>query len=171
MMKSPYPHVPLVYLEPGNIYLAKRPSIVSTVLGSCISVTMFVIRLRLGIICHGLLPTCSKLSCPRNCTACVRYVDCSVVRMLKELNKMGVRRPEIEVKMFGGAEMLRSVSGSNDSINIGKQNVISACRVIERYGLKLAASDIGGTWGRKILFYTHTGDVFLRRIGNEGGVR
>ncbi len=166
MMKSVCPRIPIVHLGPGNIYLAERPCIVTTVLGSCISVTMFAIRLQLGIICHGLLPTCNESSCPTNCTAGARYVDCSVLQMLKALYRMGARRPEIKVKIFGGAEMLRPVNGSNDSINVGRQNIISACRAIERHGLNLSASDIGGNWGRKILFYTHTGDVFLRRIGN-----
>ncbi len=160
--------IPIVHLGPGNIYVAERPSVVTTVLGSCISVTMFVVRLKLGSICHGLLPSCNKQFCPANCTAGARYVDCSIMQMLKKLNRIGVKRSEIEVKVFGGAEMLGS---DNDSINVGKQNAISAYRVIERHGLSLAASDIGGNWGRKILFYTYTGDVFLRRIENEGNTR
>lgn len=170
-MKPICPRIPIVYLGPGNIYLAERPTIIITVLGSCISVTMFVVRLKAGAICHGLLPTCNRRSCPADCVAGARYVDCSIMRMLKELDRMGARKSEIEVKIFGGAEILSSCNSSNDFLNVGRQNVISACRIIKNQGLNLAARDVGGNWGRRILFYTHTGEVLLRRIRNEANIQ
>ena len=37
--------VPLVYLLPGEIHLARRPSILRTILGSCVGVTFWCPRL------------------------------------------------------------------------------------------------------------------------------
>ena len=45
-----------VFLKPGEIYVGREPAEVSTILGSCISVTMFSEGLKLGAICHALLP-------------------------------------------------------------------------------------------------------------------
>jgi chemotaxis protein CheD len=36
------------YLKPGEIHIADRPGIVTTVLGSCVSVTMYSPRLKTG---------------------------------------------------------------------------------------------------------------------------
>ena len=46
-----------VFLRPGDVTVGKAPAEVSTVLGSCVSVTMFAERLKLGAICHALLPS------------------------------------------------------------------------------------------------------------------
>ena len=46
-----------VFLKPANIYAGKAPAEVATILGSCVSITMFSERLRFGAICHALLPS------------------------------------------------------------------------------------------------------------------
>ena len=38
-----------------------------------------------------------------------------------------------------------------------------------RQGLRLTASDVGGDRGRKLLFLTHTGDVWVKRLNKSGG--
>ena len=37
-------------------------------------------------------------------------------------------------------------------------------RILESHGLKLTVADVGGSQGRKIFFYTHTGEVLLKRL-------
>ncbi|MGA2108628.1 MAG: hypothetical protein ABSH25_13400 [Syntrophorhabdales bacterium] len=46
-----------VFLKPGEIYVGEEPAEISTILGSCVSVTMFSKRVRVGAICHALLPS------------------------------------------------------------------------------------------------------------------
>jgi chemotaxis receptor (MCP) glutamine deamidase CheD len=45
-----------VFLKPGELYIGKEPAVVSNILGSCVSITMFSERLGAGGICHALLP-------------------------------------------------------------------------------------------------------------------
>jgi chemotaxis protein CheD len=45
-----------IFLKPGALYISEKPAIVSTILGSCIAVTIFNKRLKVGGICHALLP-------------------------------------------------------------------------------------------------------------------
>ena len=53
------------------------------------------------------------------------------------------------------------VSGS---IFIGQQNIQTAKQIIRSEGLRIQALDVGGLQGRKIFFYTDTGEVYLKRL-------
>jgi chemotaxis protein CheD len=154
-----------IYLKPGEIFISDKPSVVKTILGSCISVTMFNSRLRIGSICHGMLPECNEMN-GSNC-AClkgIRYVDCSIRKMLEELHSMGILNDEIEVKLFGGADMFKTILCKPNTINVGEQNIKAAFKIMGDSNLRLVASDIGGSSGREIIFIPNTGEVFLKKL-------
>ena len=48
--------LPEVYLQPGESYLARKPTIIRTILGSCVGVTFWSARLGIGALCHAQLP-------------------------------------------------------------------------------------------------------------------
>lgn len=153
--------LPTVYLKPGEMYFTEKPALVITVLGSCLSVTMFNRRMGIGAICHGLLPRCKKVKyCNGNCMEGFRYIDCSIHRMIEKFRRQGVKKGEIEIKIFGGAGMF----GINNGGNIGKQNIETAIAIFKAKKMKILTSDVGGVQGRKILFFTHIGDVLLKRL-------
>lgn len=155
-----------VYLKPGEIYFSDGPAVITTLLGSCVSVTMYSRRVGAGAICHGLLPTCKgrkPCECDNFCCEGMRYVDCSIMRMLGWFEQNGVERKEIEVKVFGGSDMLRG-NESSTKATVGQQNISIAFQVIEKENLVVSASDVGGLRGRKIYFSTHTGEVLLKRL-------
>ncbi len=158
--------LPTIYLKPCEIWISKSPSVVSTVLGSCISVTMFSPQFKVGAICHGFLPT--KSSTCENDEVDVeeyKYVDQAIVKMAKRLKHMGVRAGELEVKLFGGAHMFSSRSGSR-KIDVGIQNIQTAILTIKSSGLKLHSTHVGGVAGRKLYFNTETGEVYMTLIDN-----
>jgi chemotaxis protein CheD len=155
-----------IYLKPGEIYCSHKPAVISTLLGSCVSVTMFSQRAGAGSICHGLLPSCKgQKPCESDkfCREGMRYVDCSIIRMLGWFERNGVTRGEIDVKVFGGSDMLSGLESATKT-TVGKQNISMAFQVIEKENLRIAASDVGGLRGRKIIFSTHTGEVLLKRL-------
>lgn len=157
--------LPVVYLMPGEAYFAEGPALVVTVLGSCLSVTMFSSRLKLGAICHGLLPKCKEArECDGACAVGFKYVDCSIRRMVEQFRRRGVPPGELDVKLFGGADMFGAEGKSGDSRTIGKQNIMAALQLIEAEGLTINTSDVGGTRGRKIFFLTDNGDIYLKRL-------
>ncbi len=80
---------------------------------------------------------------------------------------MGIGRGEIEVKVFGGSDMFSADDKPGIGIAVGAQNVEMALTVIEREELRLLVSDVGGYRGRKIVFYTHTGEVLLKRLNER----
>ena len=157
--------LPVIYLKPGEMHLSATPSIVVTVLGSCLSITMFHRRAGLGAICHGLLPACiGEKSCNRDCADGFKFVDCSIKRMLKRFDACNIRRREIEIKCFGGADMFGVRPEIAGIVSVGRQNIAAAQTLLESEGLVLHAIDVGGLMGRKLIFYTHTGEVLLKRL-------
>ncbi|HMK42654.1 MAG TPA: chemotaxis protein CheD [Dissulfurispiraceae bacterium] len=159
------PNLPSIYLKPGEMVFCKEPSVVSTILGSCVSVTLFHRGLRIGAICHGLLPSCKcSDGCTHDCAEGTRYVHCSIHRMFNQFLDLGVNAREIEAKLFGGSDMFRTAVTRVGTINVGAQNIRSALSVLSGFGVVPAATDTGGTEGRKIFFITGTGDIFLKRV-------
>lgn len=158
-----------IYLKPGEICITGDPSMVETVLGSCVSVTMFDRKSGVSMICHCLLPQCkNEIPCGGDCSEGFKYVDCSIRRMIAKYASYDIRRSNIEVKVFGGADMFKANAGSANSIAIGIQNIETALKIIKAERLNLIASDVGGTAGRKIYFNTHTGEVHLKRLNKTG---
>jgi chemotaxis protein CheD len=155
-----------IFLKPGEMVVSDGhdPSIVTTLLGSCVAVTMFSPRLRIGAICHALLPVCRHEGvCTPGHSEAGRYVECAVKMMLEKLSARGVGKLELETKLFGGSDMFESGCDGR-SQSVGSQNIEMALKSLERESLLPVTQDLGGTRGRKIIFHTHTGEVFLKRL-------
>lgn len=87
-------------------------------------------------------------------------MDSSISYMLNEFEKMGIKRNEIEVKIFGGA----SIIDATHRKSVGQTNIEEALNVIRDKDLQVLNHDFGGTLGRKIIFNTHTGRVLLKKL-------
>jgi len=147
------------------MHLTKHPTMVITVLGSCLSVTMFSRRTGWGGICHGLLPRCEGGNhCNGGCLEGFKYVDCSIRKMLKLFDKHKVKRSELEVKVFGGSDMFSRKIKIPGIVSVGKQNIQTAEQILASEGLSVLKTDVGGMQGRKLVFYTDTGEVFMKRL-------
>ena len=157
------PNLSIVYLKPGEICLAEKPTLVKTVLGSCVSVTLCNKNLGIGVICHATLP---RFNGDRT-ENCFKFVDCSVKHMVKMMTFYGGKLKDLEVKLFGGSDMFQTNNLSGARITIGEQNIKMAIKMIKHEGLILSKSEVGGQRGRKIYFYTDTGEVYLKFIRKE----
>ena len=158
-MTGRQPAPPKLFLQPGEYCIATEPTVVTTVLGSCVSLTMFHRRTRSGGICHARLPTGGG-------SGLYRFVDGAIYGMLGEFRDRGIPGNELEVKLFGGAELMGADPMSAKNC-VGRQNVEAAQRTLAGQRLRLRASVTGGAHGCKIAFYTHTGEVLLQRLGER----
>jgi chemotaxis protein CheD len=159
---------PDVDLQPGELYLARTPAILRTILGSCIGVTFWSRRLGAGALCHGVLPRC-PLSWPAGSTVEEghRYVDFSIRYLARQFDALGASRNEVEVKIFGGADVLPAGTRPGRA-TVGTLNRLAAEEVLGEEGLVISASDVGGNRGRRIHFHTGTGVVLLHRLVGLG---
>lgn len=154
--------LPDLDLQPGELYLARGPAILRTILGSCVGVTFWCRRLAAGALCHGVLPRCPNDSMAGPAEG-ARYVDFSIRHLTREFEALGARREELEVKLFGGADVLPT-NGRRNHPTVGALNCLAACQVAAEEGLTVSARDLGGTRGRRIHFHTGTGEVLLHRL-------
>ncbi len=168
-----------VNLKGGEMYYADKPALVWTVLGSCLGIIFYNNRLKVGAIAHAQLPeqnlgsTPCSISCPVKCEQespnprIFKYVSCSFHNMIKKFYRLGFNRDEIDVKIFGGANVIQYNSNCD---TVGQQNIEKALSLVKEYNLSLVKKDLGGNIGRTIYFCSDTGEVFLRRHENASHV-
>lgn len=154
-----------LYLKPGQVCVATRPTFISTVLGSCISATFFHPISGSAAICHAVQPVCRHYpDCSDQCVEKYKYVSCVIPEMIRILCSKGIRPSDLELKLFGGADVLIKKRPSGEMRTVGQMNIETAMETISTRGLKLKEADIGGVSGRKIVFDTKTGKVLIRHL-------
>ena len=94
-----------------------------------------------------------------------RYVDFAIRDLARQFDELGARRSEVQVKLFGGADVLLVGDEATSKPTVGKMNCEAAVEVLQDEGFQVVASSLGGTAGLNIQFYTRTGEVRLRRLG------
>lgn len=166
-MKSPQLDIPRVILQPGQLFFTHDPTQVTTILGSCVAVTMFHLHTRFAGICHALLPEGSAP--PHPCEGVndgYKFVDSVIRAMFNFFERFGIPRKQIKVKVFGGGDVLEISEGST-GVSVGKKNIAATSKLLDEYGIIPAAVDVGGVYGRKLHFITHTGDVYIKKLARN----
>ena len=139
----------------GGVYT--RPTVVTTVLGSCVSVTFFCREKKIGGIFHAILPTIPEKEKRLPIVEQYKYVDSSINHIVRSFYRRGVKAKQIEAKLFGGAE-----GAFKGIIKPGANNIITAYETLAQHQIKISASDVGGEKGRNLIFVSDTGEVFIK---------
>ena len=150
----------IITIHPGEFHVSGDDIIIATVLGSCVSVSLWDARLRQGGINHFMLPgDLEDEDLVRSPNA--KYGMFAIELLYNELLKAGSRKVDLVAKVFGGASVLRLASGPT---KIPKGNVDFALAFLKKENLPVVANDTGGILPRKIFFFAQTGKVLLKRI-------
>ncbi|MHC1791148.1 chemotaxis protein CheD [Solidesulfovibrio sp.] len=157
-----FPGHKLAFLNVAQAILVDSPTMAHTVLGSCVSVTFFAPRHHLAAMFHALLPRACDYRLHGADATPYKFVDTAIRRLVGKFNRRGVALTEIECKVFGGASALFA-----EEISVGRKNVEVAFATLSDIGLRVAASNVGGEAGRKIVFSTSTGEIFVRLLNNN----
>jgi chemotaxis protein CheD len=157
-----------VYLYPGELHFARKPTLIRTILGSCVGVTFWNARSGAGALCHAQLPKCPKhTGASVNLKDSRRYVDSAIRELIENFEDLGAPRAETQVKVFGGGDVLLVGEGDRAKPTVGRLNCEAALETLRAEGFAITASSLGGTSGLKIRFCTATGEVRLRRLSPE----
>ncbi|MEW6379177.1 MAG: chemotaxis protein CheD [bacterium] len=154
--------LPTIHLLPGDLHIARKPSLISTILGSCVSICLYAPPWKVGAMCHCLLPSSSG----RDRNEPYRYVDQAITHMLEKMRAMNIHQNKIISQIFGGADMLLKVSDIS-FLSIGRQNTEAARAVLQEFHIPIEKEDVGGNKGRKIFFLSALGQVTVREISSE----
>lgn len=158
-MKKPA-HIVEIFLHPGDFYFGDKNTRIRTLLGSCVSITIWHPGLQIGGMCHYLLP---RRAGKRSGNLDGRYAEEAMELFMQEIRQSGTSPAEYEVKLFGGGSMFPKNSQSEGCKDVPCKNVLAGRALAERYGFKIKAEDLGGNGHRRIIFDIWSGDVWVRQ--------
>ena len=146
-----------VFLQPGDYFVGDASFRVRTLLGSCVSITLWSSLRRIGAMSHFLLPSRPEGAGPDS-----RYGDDALGMMLAELAGLGVRPGECEAKIFGGGDMFPG--HRRHGIHVGEKNGTAARDMLAARGIAVVSESLFGNGHRQILFEIASGDVWARQV-------
>lgn len=139
------------FLYPAALYASKTPTLVNTILGSCIAVCLWDPVLRIGGINHFMLPFWNGQG-----LASPKYGNIAIERLHEKMLQMGCNPRDLRAKVFGGGEVIET---HINQFHIGDRNTQVALQMIEELKIPILSRSVGGKLGRKIQFNTETGEV------------
>jgi chemotaxis protein CheD len=153
-----------VYLQPGDYHFGDRHTQIRTLLGSCVAITMWHPLLRIGGMCHFMLPARAK---GEGGVLDGRFADEALALFMQDIRRAGTRPEEYEVKLFGGGNMFPGQIPGRTR-HIGAQNGETAKRLIREHGFSCRVENLGGVGHRNLRFDVQSGDVWMRHTRPVG---
>jgi chemotaxis protein CheD len=146
----------------GQLELSDRPEqpLVAIGVGSCIIVCAWDRSRRLGGMAHVVQPRSSH----GRASGDARYADQAVPLLLRRMAEQGARTGGLIVKIVGGAAVLFGAPPGGEPL--GLQNAQAVEHALSRFGLPVAAREVGGRHGRTVVFDPGTGEVLIRPLGH-----
>lgn len=144
-----------VYLNPGEWYFGDEDTRIKTLLGSCVSFTLWHPVRRIGGMCHYMLPS-------RNSNANLpldgKYADEAVELLVQRIDAEKTRPQDYIAKVFGGGSIIKT-----DTVSISEKNVMAARDLIKKHKFKLQGECLGGIGHRNVIFELWSGEVWLKK--------
>ena len=152
------------FLLPGEAKYVKRPTRISTLLGSCVSVCLHDTRNKWGGLNHYMLPERNDGTMSPG-----KYGDFAISSLIKVACNVGSQPSDLVASVFGGGAVTGHL-GSMEStgvMNIGQQNIELAHRLLAENRIRIVREDVGGTRGRKIHMQSNTNEIELKLIASS----
>ncbi|MGZ5015693.1 MAG: chemotaxis protein CheD [Methylobacter sp.] len=150
-----------IFLHPGDYYFADRDTRIRTVLGSCVAITFWHPQLRVGGMCHYMLP--ERGSDRGTSDQPGRYADTAVALLLEEMDAVGAPHQEYQVKLFGGGNMFPETHKNTNMLSqVGIRNVQAARQLAKQHGFTCVAEHLGDTGHRNVIFEVWSGEVWVK---------
>jgi chemotaxis protein CheD len=159
-----------VFLQPGEYCVGGAAHRIRTVLGSCVSVTLWDPASRVGAMSHFLLATRGVRSRRiddvhglglRALDA--RYGDEALRLMLHDLAARKVVPTACHAKIFGGGNMFPQ-EHADGATAIGRRNGEAARGLLHQHGIEIVSESLFGDGHRQIAFDVETGHVWARQV-------
>jgi two-component system, chemotaxis family, protein-glutamate methylesterase/glutaminase len=147
-----------VYLFPGQMQVATEPSVLSTILGSCVAVALFDAKRKVGGLNHYLLP-----KSPDGVTGSLRYGDHSLEKMLQVMVSQGSQIADLRAKIYGGNSVLEGVT----SVDVGSKNISFAREWLQGKRIPVLEEKVKGNSGCRVAFKTDDFSVQWSPIREE----
>ena len=112
-------------------------------------------------MCHFLLPTNTLAKAGSQLDG--RYADQAMLMFMQELERSNTKASEYEVKIFGGGSQF-TTTAKQGNLSVPDKNINAGSALLQQYGFKVKAGNLGGTGHRNVIFDVWSGDVWLRHV-------
>ena len=151
-----------VKILPGEYYVSRGEEAISTVLGSCVSACVRDPQRGIGGMNHFMLPEDTAVGSNDWLDPAVglatRYGSYAMESLINDLLKLGAARERLEIKLFGGGQILAAMT------DVGGRNIRFIRNYLTLEGYRVAAEDLGGTQPRKVVYFPVSGRARLRKL-------
>lgn len=145
----------------AQVKISSSPTVLRTILGSCVGICIYDRIRKVGGLAHVLLPNDTT-----NGTVKEKYADTAIPLLVQLLLKEGAKKEFLSAKIAGGASMFKF--DSNVALGqIGDRNVEVVKKVLAGLGIPLMDEDTGGNTGRVIDFFLDDGHLKVKSAGTE----
>lgn len=148
-----------IVLHPGEHCVRPEGYRLRTLLGSCVSITLWQPERRIGAMSHILLH--SRPSRPPG-ELDGRYAEEAVSLMLRDLAVWGVQPGECEAKLFGGANMFPGQTRTA-ALHVGRRNGEAARALMRAHSIPVVSESLFGMGHRNVIFDIANGHVWARQ--------
>ena len=159
------PQVIDIFLQPGDFFFGDEDTRIRTLLGSCIAVTLWHPKRRMGGMCHFMLPT---RGANRASELDGRYGDEAIELFMQHLRQHRTPPSDYQVKVFGGGDMFPA-SNRRGALQVGNRNVEHSLELLRQHGLSVNRKHVAGAGHRNVIFEVWSGDVWLRHVAPPKG--
>ena len=150
----------LISIGVAQLGISSNPSVLRTILGSCIGICIYDRIKKVGGMAHILLPIKTGSGKPE------KYADTAIPILVERLLKEGCKKEFMSAKIAGGSTMFKFKSSVSLG-QIGERNIIETKKALEKTGIPIVAEDIGGNVGRVIDFFLEDGRLKIKAAGKE----
>lgn len=152
-----------VMLRPGEFAVGGADSQIRTLLGSCVSITLWNPLLRVGAMSHFLLAERPSADTSAEVRPDARYGHDALHLMLEHLARVRVTASQCEAKIFGGGNMFPDHTPPG-AISVGRRNGEAARQLLLDRGIPVVSESLFGNGHRQIIFRPASGDVWVRQV-------
>ena len=139
-------------LKSGFLYVPAEPTIITSHLGSGMSVCLFDPKNKIGGMNHYEEPqSASEDKAP------ARFGNKALEILLKMMNRAGADMSSLQAQIYGGA-----FNSNYSDIDIGIDNYQLARKILDMNRIAVVALDVGGEHGRCVSFHSTTGESSIR---------
>ncbi len=149
------------FLHPGQFYFGDSSDRIGTLLGSCIAVCLWHPILKIGGMCHFVLPVDQGAKSP---PLNGRYADDAMELFRQSVRKRNTTMKEYQALIYGGGNIVAALAGNSED-TIGMRNAGTAMELLMAENVLITVVDVGETWARRISFDVSTGEVDVKKQG------
>jgi chemotaxis protein CheD len=156
--RDPHFDVIAVKVFPGEHYVtASSDEMLVTILGSCVTACIRDPFIAVGGMNHFMLPEAAGGGWDTT-SASMRYGNVAMERLINDILKQGGLRQRLEIKVFGGGNVMKGTA------NIGHRNAEFVESYLSAENLPIAAHHLRGNLPRRVHYFPATGTVMLLEL-------